>query len=151
MFAGKARVPPNTGVLVSDTMMFQRADPNPSDANLGSFYGLALPLVKRGVPVEAVQIESATQPGFLDRYKLLLLTYEGQKPPTPEFHDALAEWVRKGGALVVIDDDRDPYNAVREWWNVAPLAYATPRQHLFADWELHPIWLAPEGWAKASC
>jgi hypothetical protein len=120
-----------TGVLVSDTMMFQRADPNPSDTNLGSFYGLALPLLKRGVPVEAVQIETATKPGFLDRYKLLILTYEGQKPPQPEFHAALARWVRAGGALVVMDDDRDPYNSVREWWNTAPLSFHTPRAHLF--------------------
>ncbi len=117
----------NTGVLVSDTMMFQRADPSPSDANLGSFYGLAMPLLKRGVPVEPVQIENATSPGFLNRYKLLMLTYEGQKPPRPDFHAALIKWVRSGGALVVVDDDNDPYNAVREWWN----KYRTPRHHLF--------------------
>ncbi len=121
----------NTGVLLSDTMMFQRADPQPSDANLGSFYGLAMPLVKRGIPVEPVQIESANSAGFLDRYKLLMLTYEGQKPPKPEFHSALAKWVHAGGALVVVDDDGDPYNAVREWWNTAPRSYRTPRQHLF--------------------
>jgi hypothetical protein len=119
------------GVLVSDTMMFQRGEPTPSDPNLGSFYGLAMPLLKRGLPIEPVQIESATSPGFLDRYKVLLLTYEGQKPPTPEFHSAIAAWVRAGGALVVIDDDRDPYNAVREWWNTAPVAFHTPRYHLF--------------------
>ena len=121
----------NTGVLISDTMMFQRADPQPSDANLGSFYGLAMPLLKRGVPVEPVQIESANTSDFLNRYKLLLLTYEGQKPPKPEFHVALAKWVRDGGALVVVDDDSDPYNGVREWWNTAPRAYKTPRHHLF--------------------
>jgi hypothetical protein len=120
-----------TGVLISDTMMFQRADPQPSDANLGSFYGLAMPLVKRGIPVEPVQIESATAPGFLDRYRLLLLTYEGQKPPTPEFHGALVKWVRDGGALVVVDDDGDPYNAVREWWNTGAHSFKTPREHLF--------------------
>ena len=120
-----------TGVLVSDTMMFQRGEPSPGDAHLGSFYGLALPLLKRGVPLEPVQIESATQPGFLDAYRLLLLTYEGQKPPTPAFHDALAAWVRKGGALIVVDDDSDPYNAVREWWNTAPEKFRTPREHLF--------------------
>jgi hypothetical protein len=112
-------------------MMFQRADPQPSDTNLGSFYGLSMPLVKRGVPTEAVQIESAMSPGFLSRYKLLLLTYEGQKPPKPEFHAALAQWVRDGGALVVVDDDSDPYNHVREWWNTAPYSFASPRQHLF--------------------
>ncbi len=64
----------DVGVLVSDTMMFQRADPEPSDTNLGSFFGLALPLLTRGMPVEPVQIESAKAPGFLTEYKLLLLT-----------------------------------------------------------------------------
>ena len=39
--------------------------------------------------------------------------------------------MRAGGALVVVDNDRDPYNAVREWWNTAPYSYQTPRQHLF--------------------
>jgi hypothetical protein len=121
----------NVGILVSDTMMFERADPFPSDPGLGSFYGLALPLLKHGVPVEPVQIESAGTPGFLSRYKMLLLTYEGQKPPAPEFHDGLAKWVREGGALVVVDSDDDPYNAVREWWNTAPNSYKTPREHLF--------------------
>jgi hypothetical protein len=119
------------GVLVSDSMMFQRAEPKSSDPNLGSFYGLAMPLLKRGIPVEPVQIESSGKPNFLSRYKLLLLTYEGQKPPTPVFHEALAAWVREGGALVVVDDDTDPYNGVREWWNTSPRAYKTPRQHLF--------------------
>lgn len=119
------------GVLVSDTMMFERADPHPSDANLGSFFGLAMPLVKRGIPVEPVQIESSAEPGFLDHYKLLLLTYEGQKPLTEQFHKTLAEWVRKGGALLVVDNDSDPYNTVREWWNAAPLSYKTPREDLF--------------------
>jgi hypothetical protein len=119
------------GVLVSDTMMFQRADPTPSDANLGSFYGLALPLLKRGVPIEPVQVENAASPGFLKRYRLLLLTYEGQKPPTPEFHQLLAQWVRDGGALVVVDDDRDPYLKVREWWNTGSNRFPTPREQLF--------------------
>jgi hypothetical protein len=33
--------------------------------------------------------------------------------------------------LVVWDDDADPYNKVREWWNSAGNSYPTPRQHLF--------------------
>jgi hypothetical protein len=74
-----------------------------------------------------VQIETAQ----LDRYRTLLLSYEGQKPPKPEFHDTLAAWVKAGGALIVIDDDRDPFHRVREWWNTADMHYATPRHHLF--------------------
>jgi hypothetical protein len=119
------------GVLVSDTMMFQRGGPGKSDENLGSFFGLALPLVKHGLPIEPVQIETSGQKGFLDHYKVLLLTYEGQKPPTPEFHQVLIDWVKAGGALVVVDDDADQFNKVHEWWNTAPMQYATPREHLF--------------------
>ena len=119
------------GVLVSDTLMFQRGGPDASDEHLGSFYGLALPLLKRGLPVEPVQIENAAAPGFLDRYRLLLLSYEGQKPPDPAFHEALAAWVKRGGALLMVDDDRDPFNAVHDWWNSDGLAFKTPREHLF--------------------
>ena len=122
---------PGVGVLIADTMMFERSAPHASDANLGSFYGLALPLLLHGLPMEPVQIESAAQPGFLDRYRMLLLTYEGQQPPSPAFHDALAAWVRAGGALLVLDDDGDPYHQVRDWWNTPPRSYATPRHHLF--------------------
>ena len=119
------------GVLVSDTLMFQRAAPSPSDADLGSFYGLALPLLMRGIPVEPVQMEDAVTKSTLGRYRVLLLTYEGQKASSPEINDAIAAWVRRGGALVVIDNDGDPYNRVREWWNQGGLSYASPRIHLF--------------------
>lgn len=122
------------GVLVSDTMMFQRYGPDRSDGELGSFFGLSLPLLMHGIPVEPVQIETAE----LDHYRVLLLTYEGQKPPKPEFHDALAKWVRNGGTLIVIDDDTDPYNKVREWWNSNGNDYATPRDHLFEKLGLDP-------------
>jgi hypothetical protein len=116
-----------TGVLVSDTLMFQRFGPDASDSRLGNFFGLSLPLLMKGVPVEPVQIETAQ----LSRYKVLLLTYEGQKPPKPEFHAALAEWVKAGGALIVVDDDKDPFHKVREWWNTGDKHYATPRLHLY--------------------
>jgi len=136
------------GVLVSDTLMFERAAPSPSDANLGDFYGLAMPLLMHGLPVEPVQIESASQASaqnFLHRYKILLLTYDGQKPPTPQFHDELARWVRAGGALVVVDDDQDPYNRATDWWNTGGKHFATPREDLFqklglaADEGLHKV------------
>lgn len=117
----------NVGILVSDSLMFQRFGPSSSDPEFGHFYGLSLPLLMRGVPVEAVQMEL----GQLPQYKVLLLSYEGQKPPKPEYHDAIAKWVNDGGALIVVDNDKDPYNAVREWWNTGDNKFATPRHHLF--------------------
>jgi hypothetical protein len=121
------------GVVVSDTMMFQRGEPEPSDPDLGSFYGLAMPMVKHGIPAVPVQLENATIPGALKDHRVLLMTYEGMKPMKPEVHTALAEWVRQGGALIFIDDDRDPYNAVKSWWNdpANGMNYRLPREHLF--------------------
>ncbi len=119
------------GVLVSDTMMFQRGEPNRSDGHMGSFHGLAMPLLKRGVPVHPVQLENAGLTGYLKPYKVLFLTYEGMKPPKPELHKDLAKWVKAGGVLVFVDDDSDPYNSVKDWWNSDGLHYAAPRIHLF--------------------
>lgn len=120
------------GVIVSDTLMFQRAEPTPSDPMLGHFYGLALPLVKHGVPVEIVQLENTIYPPCLAPYKVLLLSYEGQKPLKPEYHDALAAWVKNGGRLLYVGDDSDPYHHVREWWNDNAANDKTPRMDLFA-------------------
>jgi hypothetical protein len=119
------------GVLVSDSLMFERGDPTPSDLHLGHVYGLALPFLKRGMPVTPVQLENVGIEHYLDGFRLLLLSYRGMKPLDATVHTALAKWVKGGGALVVCDDDRDPYNAVRDWWNSGAMKYATPREHLF--------------------
>lgn len=117
------------GIAVSDSLMFQRGGPSPSDEHMGHFYGLAMPLVKRGIPVEPVQLENMPIRGYLSKTKVLVMTYNGQKPLSPEPHRAIADWVRKGGVLVFVDDDSDPFNRVPEWWQAQ--AFQAPRNHLF--------------------
>ncbi|MGH7978652.1 MAG: hypothetical protein ACREE6_04710, partial [Limisphaerales bacterium] len=119
------------GVLVSDSLMFERGDPSPSDPNMGQIYGMALPFLMRGMPVTPVQLENVAIPHYLDPFRILCLTYDGMKPLSPEPHEALADWVRRGGILIVCDDDADPYNRVHEWWNSGGLHYDTARQDLF--------------------
>lgn len=119
------------GVLVSDSLMFERGEPAPSDTHMGHFYGLAMPLLKRGIPVTPVQLENVTVPNYLDGFKVLLLSYQGMKPLSADVHSELADWVGRGGVLVVCDDDSDPFNSVREWWNSGGRNYHTPREHLF--------------------
>ena len=126
------------GLVVSDSLMFERGEPTPSDAHLSQVYGLALPLVKRGMPVTPVQLENLTLPDYLKDFRVLLLSYHGMKPLSAEVHPALAGWVRRGGVLIVCDDDGDPYNAVREWWNGGGRHWRTPRQDLFAQLGLSP-------------
>ena len=119
------------GVLISDSLMFQRGQPTPSDPWLGHVYGLAMPLVMHGLPVTPVQLENDTVPHYLDGFRVLFLSYDGQKPLSPEVHAPLVDWVKHGGVLVICDKDADPYLKVREWWNSDGNNYTTPREQLF--------------------
>ncbi len=119
------------GVLVSDGLMFQRGEPAQSDEHMSHIYGMALPLLKRGMPVTPVQLENVTLPNYLDPFRVLFLTYQGMKPLSADVHAPLVEWVKRGGELIVVDDDSDPYNAVREWWNTGENHFHGPRNHLF--------------------
>lgn len=107
------------GLVISDTLMFQRAAPQPSDPHLAPVFGLALPFVKCGVPLQFMQLETILQEHALDNFKVLLVTFEGQKVLEPAYLDALKTWVSGGGGLVVVGDGSDPYHAVSEWWNDA--------------------------------
>ena len=117
-------------VIVSDTMMFQRAAPHPSDSALSSFYGLAMPLIKSGVLPDIMQLENLDRTGVPEETRLIILTYEGQKPLKESYHRILADWVRQGGSLLIVDDGSDPYNHVREWWNDEGKNQRTPLDHL---------------------
>ncbi|TJY41114.1 hypothetical protein E5161_15585 [Cohnella pontilimi] len=143
------------GVLLADSAMYQRMRPGVDTAgfmlkydgtneveltdeyalellNFSSFYGLTLPLIKHGLPVRPVQLDNVRRfPGYLEDYRLLILSYEFMKPEFPDLHNALAQWVRDGGALIYVGDDSDPYHKVKEWWNQGKRVYPSPREHLF--------------------
>lgn len=117
---------PGIGVVLSDTAMWMRGEPPGSSMRLDGFYGLALPLVKHGVAVRPVQAEFVHRPGFLDPYRVILLSYDFQMPPSPQFHEALAAWVRGGGALVYVGRRSHPFFGVPEWWNEGGKGAGTP-------------------------
>jgi hypothetical protein len=117
------------GVLVSDSMQWQRESPNASDFD--GFFGLTLPLLQRGVPVQVVSLDRAAEPGYLNRFKTLLLSYDFQKPPSAQTQAALLDWVRRGGSLLFFGGS-DAYNAVTDsWWRQAKLD--APQSDLWAQ------------------
>lgn len=126
------------GLLVSDSLMFQRGGSVGSDEHMSHVYGLALPLLKRGMPITPVQLENVGMAHYLDGFRILLLSYHGMKPLTSAVHSALSDWVHRGGALVICDDDTDPYCQVHEWWNNDGRHYRTPREHLFERLGMRP-------------
>jgi len=126
------------GVIIGDSLMFERGEPAQSDEHMSHIYGLALPLLKHGIPVAPVQLENVTVAHYLDGFKVLFMTYQGMKPLTPEVHAPLAAWVKRGGVLVFCDDDSDVFNAVPEWWNRGENRFRTPREPLFAELGFDP-------------
>ncbi|WJH29556.1 hypothetical protein N6H13_01835 [Paenibacillus sp. CC-CFT742] len=152
--------PLQVGVLIADSAMFQRMKPDPEAPNPGKydgtdpegvqeegdtelldfspFYGLALPLLKHGVPVRPLLLDNVRRyPGYLAPYDVLVLSYEFIKPQYPDVHYVLAQWVQDGGALIYVGDDSDPYHDIRAWWNLdqeegrSGTKYHSPREHLF--------------------
>lgn len=100
------------------------------------FYGLAMPLLKYGIPVRPVLLDNTRRyTGYLDDYDVLLMSYSFVKPDYPDVNAAIAEWVRSGGKLIFADDGSDPYNGIRSWWTGK---YACPGEHLFRMLGINP-------------
>lgn len=120
-------------ILMSNSLMFQRFPTHDGyeDPQLSNFYGMALPLLKRGVPVKTAHIENVGYKETLAETKILLMTYSNMKPLEPEAHKHIAKWVKDGGVLIFSGTDKDPFQTVREWWNTGEKKYSTPSAHLF--------------------
>lgn len=132
-------------VLMANSLMFQRFPTHAGyeDPQLANFYGQALPLLKRGVPVRTVHIENLGYEQALADTRVLLMTYSNMKPLDPVAHEQLARWVSEGGVLVYSGRDDDPFQSVLEWWNSDGKTYAAPADHLFEQMGIAAG--APEG------
>lgn len=100
--------------FVADSMGWQRGAPHASDYD--AFWGMTLPLVYKGIPVQVAQLERVVEKDYLKQYKVLVLSYDIMKPMKPEYNQAIADWVKAGGVLVFFGGD-DAYNALPEWWH----------------------------------
>lgn len=121
------------GVLMSNSLMFQRF-PNHNgyeDPAFSNFYGQALPLLKRGVPVKTVHIENVSFSKTWEDLKVLVMSYSNMKPMDKTSHDYIATWVKNGGTLLYVGRDEDAFQSVREWWNQDENTFKTPSEHLF--------------------
>lgn len=94
------------------------------------FYGLAMPLLKWGLPLRPVQLDNVTRfHDYLADCRFLVLSYEFIKPSCPEVNEQLLQWAEAGGTLFYVGDGSDPYHKVSSWWREG--GYQTPAEQLF--------------------
>jgi len=115
---------PRVTALFSDSLSWFE-NPKSSD----SFYGMALPLIERGVPVNILPIENLVTADDLAGTDILLLSYDFMKPLEESYHDVIAAWVKAGGVLVYFGGGYDKNNSLDAWWNGK--GYDSPQMDLF--------------------
>ena len=127
-------------VLLSNSIMFQRFPIHEGyhDPSLSNFYGMALPLLKRGIPVGTVHMENLELESGLKDTKVLIMSYANMKPLSAKNHEVLAKWVKDGGMLIYYGKDDDPFQKVSEWWNKDGNKYNAPSEHLFELMSIKP-------------
>ena len=127
-------------VLMANSLMFQRYPEHEGydDPQLSNFYGMAMPLLKAGVPVGIVHLENLGFEKALKDTKVLIMTYSNMKPLDSSAHEYIAEWVRRGGMLIYAGRDDDPFQTVSEWWNKDGNNYDSPSDHLFSLMDMNP-------------
>lgn len=128
-------------VLMANSLMFQNSTGSIEgydDPQLSNFYGLALPLLKRGVPVSITHLENTTYAETWKDIKVLLMTYSNMKPLDSKAHEDIARWVSNGGHLIYCSHDNDAFQSVSEWWNHGDNHFSAPSQHLFTLMQMPP-------------
>jgi hypothetical protein len=114
------------GVVVADSTLWEKRSP----PALQGIYGLLQPLLHAGVPVSACILERAGEAGYLDRFRVLVVSYEAFKPVDASAHAALAAWARRGGSLVLLGEPANLAGAPL-WWTET--GHPSPLHHLLAE------------------
>jgi hypothetical protein len=103
-FSGKSSKPTEgIAIAISDSAMYV----NKPVPKLQGLFGLYMPLIMQGVPVSSFVMERVQDKNYADMYKLIVLSYENFKPANPELNVALAQWVKRGGTLVIFATDEE--------------------------------------------
>lgn len=100
-------------LLMSDTAMYQRESKDEKDLTFSNFYGLALPLVKRGVFVEFRTIEKMMVDKLSNNtFDILVMSYDFLKPMSVSFHYVLLSLIEMGKTVLFVGSNKDYYSSI---------------------------------------
>lgn len=110
---------PGVTYLLSDTFTWEIEGDNWVQDPKQSYYGVAMPLIDDGIPLEVGAMEYIKTAEDLAGVSLLIVSYDSMKPMSEQVNEAIADWVKQGGTLLYVGGN-DAYTGVEsEWWNEA--------------------------------
>ena len=114
---------PGIKYLVSDTISWLkniRWSPETSDG----YYGITMPLATYGIPVGVKSMEQVYTAADLEDVNILIVSYDNQLPMDEKVNDAIADWVKKGGTLLLLSGQNDFWSAEDRFWHAdgSPIA-----------------------------
>ena len=109
---------PGITYLLSDTLSWQNNKKSAWAENAyNGFWGVAAPLLYDGIPLRTRAMELITSAKDLEGVSVLIVSYDNQKPLYENVNEGIADWVKKGGTLLLLGGP-DAYVDVSDaFWN----------------------------------
>ncbi|MBQ9415255.1 MAG: hypothetical protein IJU20_00215 [Clostridia bacterium] len=92
-------------------------------------YGICQPLVYQGIPLKMKAMDQIKSKADLSNVTVLIVSYDNMLPDDSSVNEAIAEWVKAGGSLVVATGHNDYWNSASECWSKD----GSPLQQLIND------------------
>ena len=106
---------PGIKYAVSDTISWLKNE-KWSPATSEGLYGVTMPLATAGIPVGIKSMEQLYTADDLSDTKILILSYDNQLPMSETVNEAIADWVKKGGVLLLTSGCNDYWDAADRFW-----------------------------------
>lgn len=113
---------PGVTYLISDSLSWVTTGNNWAPNSSDGFYGVTLPLVNAGIPVQFVSLDTLTDVSALKDATILILTLDNILPQNEKNLEVLAQWVREGGVLLTVTGYSQFWEMESAWWDESPLA-----------------------------
>ena len=108
---------PGIALATSDSMGWHLGANNVVTGNSrNSFSGIYLSLQNDGVALDTVSLDTLQSTDQLKDVNLLIVAYDAAKPLTETANQVIADWVKAGGRLLMMNGYDEFANITREWW-----------------------------------
>ena len=110
---------PGISIALGDTFTWMKnhSDWMSAGTSQNGLYGMAIPLIERGIPITVTSLDHIQSAADLEGVKVLMLSYDTMKPLSEQVNIAIADWVKQGGTVLYLGGHDEFDNVTVEWWN----------------------------------